>query len=88
MCACLLILLHCDKENTEIKMGIFGDAKPTTIAGFILAIVSFVLQLTSFATPYWMHIKMGTVDSHFGLWQMCLPTTSGTTECAQIECGM
>ncbi|VDI12049.1 Hypothetical predicted protein [Mytilus galloprovincialis] len=67
-------------------MGIFGDSKPTTIAGFILAIISFVLQLTSFATPYWMHIKMGTVDSHFGLWQMCLSTTSGTTECAQIEC--
>ncbi|CAC5401949.1 unnamed protein product [Mytilus coruscus] len=63
-------------------MGIFGDAKPITIAGFIVAIVSFVLQLIGFATPYWMYAYTGGVAVHYGLWQICLPT------CVKYDCGL
>ncbi|CAG2230531.1 unnamed protein product [Mytilus edulis] len=68
-------------------MGILWDAKPITIAGFVVAIVSFVLQLIGFATSYWLYRKMRDAEYHAGLWQICLPTRSGTTECEQIECG-
>ncbi|VDI57965.1 Hypothetical predicted protein [Mytilus galloprovincialis] len=66
-------------------MGIFGDAKPISIAGFIVAIVSFVLQLIGFATPYWMYAKRGNIASHYGLWQTCFPTC-GKFDCGVIEC--
>ena len=53
-------------------MGILWDAKPITIVGFVVAIVSFVLQLIGFATSYWIYRKMGDAEYHVGLWQMCL----------------
>ncbi|CAC5401950.1 CACNG6 [Mytilus coruscus] len=63
-------------------MAIFGDAKPITMAGFIVGIVSFVLQLIGFATPYWRYAKRGSVALHYGLWQTCLPT------CVKFDCGV
>jgi hypothetical protein len=50
-------------------MAIFGEASNTAIAGFILAIVSFIIHVIGFATPYWTYISVGDVKIYQGLWQ-------------------
>ncbi|XP_063419737.1 uncharacterized protein LOC134704884 [Mytilus trossulus] len=66
-------------------MGIFGDAKPLTVAGFLSAIVSSVLQLIGFATPFWIYVKIQGVAVHSGLWQACISTTC-TSGCGVFGC--
>ena len=66
-------------------MAIFGEASNTAIAGFILAVVSFIIHVIGFATPYWTYISVGDVKVYQGLWQECKSVPS-LTVCNEISC--
>ena len=68
-------------------MGIFGEAPPVSIAGFILTVVSFIIHLIGFASPFWSYISTPRFKSYFGLWQGCTIKDEQTT-CESLSCGM
>jgi len=68
-------------------MGIFGEASVVSIAGFILTVVSFIIHLIGFASPFWSYISNPSVKSHFGLWEGCATEDEQTT-CKSLSCGM
>ena len=66
-------------------MAIFGEASSTAIAGFILTVVSFLIYLIGFATPYWTYISAGDAKVYQGLWLVCHSVPS-LTQCNKISC--
>ena len=68
-------------------MGIFGEAPPVSIAGFILTVVSFIIHLIGFASPFWSYISTPRFKSSLGLWQVCATEDEQTT-CESLSCGM
>ena len=69
-------------------MAIFGEASSTAIAGFILTVVSFLIQFIGFVTPYWAYISSDDSDdttNYYGLWLRC-KLKKGASECKSISC--
>jgi hypothetical protein len=49
-------------------MCIFGEAPPVSIVGFILTVVSFIIHLIGFASPFWNYkskrsVKQVNIDN-------------------------
>jgi len=68
-------------------MGIFGEASVVSIAGFILTVVSFIIHLIGFASPFWSYASISGVKVSLGLWQVCV-TKDEQTICLSLSCGM
>ena len=66
-------------------MAIFGEASSTAIAGFILAVVSFLIQFIGFVTPYWTYISIGDTTFNKGLWLGCI-LRDDKSKCTSISC--
>ena len=66
-------------------MAIFGEASRVFIAGFILTVVSFLIQLIGFATPYWDYLSIGDSTSYGGLWVQC-SSYKDKSKCNSIKC--
>jgi hypothetical protein len=48
-------------------MGIFGEEPPVSIAGFILTVISFIIHLIGFASPFWNYKSNVGLKVYFGL---------------------
>jgi hypothetical protein len=64
-------------------MGVFGEASKLAIAGFFVTIVSFVLQLIGFATPFWSYADVNGVSYSSGLWELCVSGTCSPFVCSK-----
>jgi hypothetical protein len=68
-------------------MGIFGEEPPVYVAGFILTVISFIIHLIGFASPFWTFISKPDFTLYYELWQYCFSADEQTT-CESLSCGM
>lgn len=66
-------------------MGIFGEASVVSIAGFILTVVSFVIHLIGFASPFWSYVTTIDRKVNIGLWQACTKANE-LKICVSLSC--
>jgi hypothetical protein len=70
-------------------MTIFGEASHASIAGFILTVVSFLIQFIGFVTPYWSYVSIDDSTGYKGLWLECgSQRKEKPSTCKSISCGM
>ena len=68
-------------------MGIFGEEPSVSIAGLIVTVISFIIHLIGFASPFWNYQSNVGLTEYNGLWQHCV-SGENLTSCTSLSCGM